>query len=137
MHSSFEFLTSNITVSGLELQYLLDAKKQGKTKRMFFLKNEGLSSRNKTIVLKKGREWRDSFTVYVPGAGIHDKLTSLDVQVHYSLTGQASGYSGSRFRRELNPVLGQFETMSSDSVSIQKNCGKDNLCIPDLSLEAN
>ena len=117
----------------LELQYLLDAKKQGKTKRMYFLKNEGLSSRNKTIVLKKGRQWSDSFTVYVPGSGIHDKLTSLDVQVHYSLTGGSSA----RFRRELNPVLGQFETMSSDSISIQKNCGPDNLCIPDLSLEAN
>lgn len=121
----------------MELQYLLDAKKQGKTKRMFFLKNEGLSSRNRTIVLKKGRQWTDSFTIYVPGAGIHDKLTSLDVQVHYSLTGQSSGFAVSRFRRNLNPVLGQFERMASDSISIQKNCGADNLCVPNLSVEAN
>lgn len=69
-----------LRLTGLELQYVLDAKKD-KTKRMFFLKNEGISSRNRTITLRKGNQWRDSFTVYVPGAGIHDKLTTLDVQV--------------------------------------------------------
>jgi hypothetical protein len=64
----------------LELQYVLDAKKD-KTKRLFFLEQEGESQRNQTITAKKGRNWRQSFKVHLPASGIHDKLTSLDVQV--------------------------------------------------------
>ena len=55
-------------------------------------------------------------------------------QVRYSLTGDS--VSGGRSRRDLRPVLGQFEKMTSDSLSIQKDCGPDNKCIPNLSLGA-
>ena len=60
---------------------MLDAKKEKTTKRLFFLKQEGLSAINKTVVVSKGREFKDSFTVHLPASGIHDKLTSIDIQV--------------------------------------------------------
>jgi hypothetical protein len=36
---------------------------------------------DRTVVVSKGRDWKDSFTVHLPASGIHDKLTSIDVQV--------------------------------------------------------
>ena len=66
--------------SDLELQYVLDAKKEQR-KRMFFMAEEGRSRRKKTITMLKGREFKESFTVYLSPAGVKDKLTSLDVQV--------------------------------------------------------
>ncbi len=115
--------------------YVLDAKKD-KTKRMFFLRDEIRSVLNKTVTVRKGETIRDSHTVYLPGsASVHDKLTSLDVQMHYSLV---RSRSRSRPRREdLRPVLGQFQKMAAHSITIQKDCGKDDLCIPDLSIEAS
>jgi hypothetical protein len=71
---------TDLTSSELEIQYLLDAKKEKTTKRLFFLKHEGLSALNRTVVVSKGRDWKDSFTVHLPASGIHDKLTSIDVQ---------------------------------------------------------
>lgn len=37
---------------------------------------------------------------------------------------------------ELRPVLGQEELKAKDSVSIQKDCGDDLNCIPDLKVSA-
>ena len=68
----------------LELQYVLDAKKEQR-KRMFFMAEEGRSRRKKTITMLKGREFKESFTVYLSPAGVKDKLTSLDVQVGLNL----------------------------------------------------
>ena len=68
----------------MELQYVLDAKK-ATAKRMFFLDPEGESSKNKTVTVRKGRLWRDSFTVYLPGTTVRDKLTTLDTQVNRAL----------------------------------------------------
>ena len=59
---------------------MLDAKKEQR-KRMFFMAEEGRSRRKKTITMLKGREFKESFTVYLSPAGVKDKLTSLDVQV--------------------------------------------------------
>ena len=88
-----QYTISNIyyyfSCSELDLQYLLDAKKD-KTKRLFFLKQEGESQRNKSITVTKGQTFRESFKVHLPASGIHDKLTSIDVQV--------------RFLRSLKPV---------------------------------
>lgn len=113
---------------------MLDAKKD-KVKRMFFLNQEAQSTLNRTVTVSKGRKWEDKFTVYLLSGNIHDKLTSLDLQVRYALTGDS--VSGGRSRRELRPVLGQFEKMTADSISIMKDCGPDNLCIPNLSLGAS
>ena len=96
-----------------EFKVELDAKKD-KTKRMFFLQQvykvinlfwyndntrvippsrclsahlnqEQLSERNKSVSIRKGQQFRESFTVYLPGASITDKLTTLDCVMRYSL----------------------------------------------------
>jgi len=121
----------------LELQYLLDSKKE-QAKRVFFLKHEGESQRNQTITVTKGRKWRDSFKVHLPASGIHDKLTSIDVQVRYSLAEKNAGRNFyGRQRRELAPVLGHDDKMATDTMSIQKNCGNDNICVPNLMVQAS
>ncbi len=55
-------------------------------------------------------------------------------QMHYSLQKMDSV----RHRRSyLEPVLGQFQKMATHSITIQKDCGKDDLCIPDLSIQVS
>ena len=72
---------------------------------------------------------------------IRDKLTSLEARLSVQLPAS---------RADLSPVLGlataaaEFQSLSGlpqdislvtrDSVSIQKDCGEDNLCVPDLRL---
>ena len=76
--SAFKLLLPNFL--DLELQYILDAKKD-KKKRLFFLQQEGESQRNQSITVIKGRVWRQSFKAHLPASGIDDKLTSIDIQV--------------------------------------------------------
>ena len=59
-------------------------------------------------------------------------------QVKYSLAGNGGGrnYYG-RQRRELLPVLGHDDKMATDTMSIQKNCGQDNICVPNLMVQAS
>jgi hypothetical protein len=112
------------------LDYLLDAKKE-KQKRLFLLQQEGSSTKAKTITMLKDREFKETFKVYLPGSMINDKLTSLDVQLRYAL-GQADSLGGG-----LAPVLGHGEHLATDSINIQKECGRDNICIPNLSVETS
>ena len=77
-----------------------------------------------------------SFThtqVYVT-PNIRDKLTSLDAEMRMSLDEER--YEDTRTRDPripLRPILGST-TSRKDSLSIRKNCGPDNVCIPDLQM---
>ena len=53
---------------------------------MFFLTQEAVSTKNKTITVNKGQKWEDKFGVYLLSGNIQDKLTSLDIQVTYTST---------------------------------------------------
>ena len=120
---------------GFKLEYNLDAKKQNK-KRMFLLGDEGKSSRTRTIYLEKYVEWKESFMVYMPESP-HDKLTSLDIWIKYSLDNSSSSFpfSGILFSGiSVTPVLDEGDHLETDSLSIQNFCGLDNICIPDLSV---
>ena len=71
----------------LELEYILDARKE-KQKRLYFLRQEGATERKESITLRKSSDrsstanvWKKSFTVYLKEGSIHDKLTTLDIQV--------------------------------------------------------
>ena len=118
---------------GLDLEFVLDAKKSAKSRRLFFLENANskLTQQSKRITVYKGKKWADEFKVYLPASTIHDKLTSIDVEVSYKLASQPT--LGGR----LSPVLGQAELKARDSISIQKDCGDDLQCIPDLSIQYN
>ena len=72
--------------------------------------------------------------IFSSASAISDKLTSIHIQVRYSLAKQTSGGTYGRQRRELAPVLGHDDRMATDTLSIQKNCGSDNVCIPNLSV---
>ncbi|KAH9629247.1 hypothetical protein HF086_008329 [Spodoptera exigua] len=61
---------------------------------------------------------------------IRDKLTPIEVKMSYDLVNQPSG-------NIVPPVLDQTHSiMHTDSLNIQKNCGADNICIPDLKMAA-
>uniref|UniRef100_A0A8D8Y4C3 Integrin alpha-PS2 n=1 Tax=Cacopsylla melanoneura TaxID=428564 RepID=A0A8D8Y4C3_9HEMI len=118
----------------LNVQILLDSKKP-KSPRMFFLSDEGKNVINQTLLLIKGTQFCKSMFIYVK-PNLRDKLTSLEAEMRYSLLEQkASGRR--RLSHTLSPILDMDDELglvSRDSVSIQKNCGKDNVCIPNLKL---
>lgn len=112
-----------------EVQLLLDAKKP-KSPRLFFHRNEGINSKNVTLKLSKNSEYCRSHLVYIR-PGIRDKLSPLEATIKYD-----TKYSRERIQRSLTPVLDQRKPLSEhDAINIQKNCGADNICIPDLVLE--
>lgn len=118
---------------GFDVSWLLDAKKT-RNPRLFFLKDEGKNIRNMTIQLNKGQQWCHDEMVYLKD-GIQDKLTPLEVEARYNL--QSNRASTSRVRRQvLEPVIDQNrEIILRDAINIQKNCGPDNVCEPDLSVK--
>ncbi|XP_076241155.1 integrin subunit alpha inflated isoform X2 [Calliopsis andreniformis] len=115
------------------VQYVLDVKKT-KSPRLFFLELEGRNTLNRTIKLDYDREFCRSVQVYVT-PNIRDKLTSLDAEMRMSLDEER--FEDSRETRDptksLRPVL-STTTSRKDSLSIRKNCGPDNICIPDLQM---
>ena len=64
---------------------------------------------------------------------VRDKLTALEAQLTCQLPSEGN-------KSELSPVLGRLDredgagVRSKDSVNIQKDCGDDNICIPDLKI---
>jgi hypothetical protein len=119
-----------------DLEYILDAKKE-KQKRLFFLTEEGQSLKSKRVSLLKDRGWSENFKVYLPGASIDDKLTGLDVQARYALAAAQQEAAGGGGGGELLPVLAHGDHLAADTLNIQKECGADNICIPNLSIKAN
>lgn len=142
------------------IQYVLDVKKT-KNPRLFFLELEGRNTMNHTITVERDRQFCrtvqvsirlilmydiTSFTrdkslvnfasflkVYVT-PNIRDKLTSLDAEMRMSLEEERIPDNRRRDpRMPLRPVLGAT-TSRKDTLSIRKNCGPDNICIPNLQL---
>ncbi|XP_017880871.1 integrin alpha-PS2 isoform X2 [Ceratina calcarata] len=114
------------------IQYVLDVKKT-KSPRLFFLELEGRNMMNRTIIVEKDQQFCRTVQVYVT-PNIRDKLTSLDAEMRMSLDEER--YEDNRARDPkigLRPVLGST-TSRKDSLSIRKNCGPDNVCIPDLQM---
>lgn len=127
---------------------------------MFFLNDEGKNIRNSTIRLSRGKTECRAERVYIavsPQAHTHlngfssinlkfhflfqdnirDKLTPLEVEMRFNM--RENYYPGQqqqrRRRAALEPVIDQNRgTIQRDSINIQKNCGPDNVCIPDLRL---
>ncbi|CAL4083658.1 unnamed protein product [Meganyctiphanes norvegica] len=112
----------------IEVDYMLDDK-QAIEPRLSFISNDQRKFEER-IKLKKETLKCKSHEVYVK-QDPNDKLTPMTADVSYRLV--EPNYS--RSKRDLSPILNQREKASlSDSITIQKNCGKDNVCIPDLTL---
>ncbi|XP_055614564.1 integrin alpha-PS2-like [Uranotaenia lowii] len=117
----------------IEVSWVLDSKKS-RNPRMFFVNEEGRNIRNQSVRLYRGKLECRSERVYI-AENIRDKITPLEVEMKYNL--RQSSYSQQRRRRAtVEPVLDQNRgTVQKDSINIQKNCGPDNVCIPDLKME--
>ena len=66
---------------------------------------------------------------------VRDKLTGLEAQLSCQLPEHDPGH------QSLSPVLSVQDraesgagVSSKDTVNIQKDCGEDNICIPDLKI---
>ncbi|EFA09341.2 Integrin alpha-PS2-like Protein [Tribolium castaneum] len=123
----------------LGVEYILDSKKLINS-RMGFVDDEGQSRKNATITMLKGQDMKctNPIDVYVKSE-IRDKLTALVVEARYwmqsdqDLTPSNLQQLPRNPRSFLTPVLDLNSPPSKkDSISIQKNCGSDNICIPDL-----
>ena len=55
-----------IPFTDLELQYVLDSKKDMKTRRLFMVDHEGLNTVNKSVTVMKNRPWSHRFKVKGP-----------------------------------------------------------------------
>ncbi|XP_053950606.1 integrin alpha-PS2 isoform X1 [Anastrepha ludens] len=118
-----------------DVSWVLDAKKPKKP-RMFFLLDEGKNIRNLSISLQYGKTYCRNETVYLLD-NLQDKLTPLEVEMRYDLRSRQRMAPVIRRKRDtLEPVIDQNrEIILRDAINIQKNCGLDNICIPDLQLD--
>lgn len=116
----------------VQVQIILDSKNP-KNPRLHFLSDENRSTLNETYQLVKGQRACRTYTVYVRPL-IRDKLTPIESEVRYSL--RENPDARRRNRRSLPPVLGAETPSKSDVIVIQKNCGPDNICIPDMQVSA-
>ncbi|XP_077291067.1 integrin subunit alpha inflated isoform X2 [Arctopsyche grandis] len=128
------------SVVDFNLQILLDPKKP-LDPRLYFINDETKRDMNFTIPLIRNQSYCNNMMVYIKN-NIRDKLTPIEAEIRYSMKGQQSSNPYATRQRNprsaLLPILDQ-NTMNSQvaSINIQKNCGPDNVCIPDLHMTAN
>lgn len=112
----------------------LDTENKG-APRLFFLSNEGKNEdRNSTTLTKDVQQCR-SFKAYLTRQ-IRDKLTPLKVEIDYNLADSGvETYDYATGAPKLKPTLNRaVSNRMSKIATIQKNCGPDNVCVPDLKL---
>lgn len=135
--SCLKFYGTNLPQTiDLEISWVLDSRKS-RQPRMFFVREETRNIRNQTIRLTRGKSECLREQVYIAEA-IRDKLTPLEVEMKYDMRQQLPSSTPHirRPRSILEPVLDHnMGLVQRDSINIQKNCGPDNECIPDLRLE--
>ncbi|XP_058791167.1 integrin alpha-PS2-like [Phymastichus coffea] len=114
----------------------LDAKKK-KSPRMFFLDYETTSVLTYPVTLSSGLQNCRQFRAYL-AKQVRDKLTPLEAEMHIELqnnsTRAANHWKTRSPKSKLQAVLSPKNTKQTGSLNIQKNCGPDNICIPDLSV---
>ncbi|XP_037075241.1 integrin alpha pat-2-like [Pollicipes pollicipes] len=99
---------------------------------MFLRDRPGASSMNVTARAARGAQWCHEVVTFVEET-VRDKLSPLVTEVHYSLVTRRPG----RQTGALWPVLNlDRPPLASDTISIQKNCGVDGVCVPDLQMTA-
>uniref|UniRef100_A0A1I8EW13 Integrin_alpha2 domain-containing protein n=1 Tax=Wuchereria bancrofti TaxID=6293 RepID=A0A1I8EW13_WUCBA len=133
----------------LKLLFQLDSKKTI-TPRAFFRRRDLNSKRNTKVHKKaasrdqpdiieqimhfrKGHEYCETYNIYVPDT-IRDKLNPIHIMANYSYEERTSGVSTSG---HLEPALDTTVPLSFEvELPIDKNCGPDEKCVPDLQVHA-
>ncbi|XP_067127479.1 integrin alpha-PS2-like isoform X1 [Centruroides vittatus] len=125
-----EFTGINVNPNlGFLYEMQLDAYKE--VPRVYFLDNENYSQQNVSVRLRKNSLYCKSIYAYVE-SDIRDKLIPITVRVKYGLLQQPP------YREEIAPILNlAIPSVLTKQTSIRKNCGKDNVCIPDLQISVS
>ncbi|XP_059045250.1 integrin alpha-8 [Achroia grisella] len=121
-----------LTYSGVNVDQQIKFKitveldsRQKTTKRLFLESRE--TNFTTHILVTQRQHSCSNITAYLDEE-IRDKLTPIEAKMTYQLMTQPSG-------DVVPPVLDQTESIvHTDSLNIQKNCGSDNICIPDLRM---
>ena len=126
----------------VEARLELDTRK-AMTSRMFFLEREEESVWQASVSLAKEEPSCRTLEVFLLPS-IRDKLTALEAQLTVALplsTAELApvlGWTdtpGITAKDQVTPGLGRDRPLSSiPQVNIQKDCGEDNVCIPDLRI---
>ncbi|XP_035905010.1 integrin alpha-PS2 isoform X1 [Anopheles stephensi] len=134
LHSCLKYKGINVpSMLDIEISWTLDARKP-RNPRMFFLDQDSNSNRTLSMRLTRDKLECRSDTVYVAD-NIRDKITPLEVEMAYRLR-QNTQNRQRRPRANVEPVLDHNRgTVQRDTINIQKNCGPDNVCVPDLRME--
>lgn len=120
----------------LDVEYVLDGKKT--PPRMFFLTKEESTSMKENIRLRQGQDMTCREKMVYIQSDIKDKLTPLEFEVKYAMKEAQSLYLNRPRdpRIPVTPILDpNHKQTNKDSLTIHKNCGPDNICIPNLKLE--
>ncbi|XP_064647988.1 integrin alpha pat-2-like isoform X1 [Lineus longissimus] len=112
----------------IKLDWELDI--MGNVKRAFFHgRKEGQSKDDRSIRLKEGQTWCRTPQIYVR-KDIKDKLTPVVVDLRVTVLEKANPAPD-----ELIPILDQYaNTHVQAKAHVRKECGPDNVCIPDLKV---
>jgi len=103
--------------------------------RLFLLYNEGRNEDTMLATVKKDLKFCRSVYAYLP-SNLRDKLTPIKVEVEYNLYDPYPGQF-QHPRAFMKPILNKANKNTLQKLlQIEKNCGRDNKCIPDLRLTA-
>lgn len=115
----------------------LDTENKGAPRLFFLNQQEGKNEDRATSLVTKDVKQCRSFKAYITKQ-IRDKLTPIKIEVDYNLAESGDTYDYNTSLTRLRPVLNRAGANKlSKAVSIQKNCGQDNICVPDLKLTVN
>ncbi|XP_033219781.1 integrin alpha-PS2-like isoform X2 [Belonocnema kinseyi] len=119
-----------------DIELILDAMKT-KNPRMFFNTDVGKSTMIiKNVSIRRNQEWSMTHKVYVT-PHIRDKLTGIEAEARLTLSENREPDRRHRLPdMPLRPILAETTSLK-DTIYIRKNCGEDNICIPDLQLYVN
>lgn len=129
-----EFFFTLYSYLDIDVSWVLDSKKP-RSPRLFFLSEEGKNIRNSSMHLNRGKTECRTERVYIAD-NIRDKLTPLEVEMRFKMKENHQITQQRVKRGALDPIVDQNRgTVERDAINIQKNCGPDNVCIPDLRLD--
>ncbi|KAK3588064.1 hypothetical protein CHS0354_012112 [Potamilus streckersoni] len=113
-----------------DISWRLDSSRN-LSSRVYYVQAEFMHEESNTIKLQRDDKWCTTSFAYLQD-NIRDKLTPITVDFTYDLHEKKS-----RRRRRVSPILNQrIPTTVRAVAQILKECGKDNVCIPELGVTA-
>jgi len=107
--------------------YNLDTRKH--SSRLFFLNSPKKSSLKVPVTLLKGKEYCEKRRIFLL-PNVSDKLTPLQINATHSLRRQSDSERISMYPSVVDT------SKNYDVIQIQRNCGNDNKCVPDLRVQS-